>query len=259
MMYAADYRRISRESLKGKWGIGILGCVLASVLGGVTAGGLNFNFNFEIPLQTSDNAGTVDTEAELAETLTSVLDAPISEEVSRILTILGGVVLVALVIGIAVGVAWSILAGVVRVGYCRFNLDLIEKPEKPEIGTIFRYFDHWKTAFCAFFLQNLYVILWTFLLIIPGIVAAYSYAMTGYILSENPELTAREAIARSKELMRGNRWRLFCLEISFIGWDILCVFTAGIGQLWLTPYKQAAYAAFYRDISMGCADRELFV
>ena len=95
------------------------------------------------------------------------------------LAVLGTVVFVAIGIGIVIGIAWSILASVIRLGYCRFNLDLIERQEKPEIGTIFQYFSHWKTAFCTSFLEGLYVILWTLLLIIPGFVAAYSYVMTG--------------------------------------------------------------------------------
>ena len=74
--------------------------------------------------------------------------------------------------------------------------------------------------------------------------------MTSYILAENPELTASEAIERSKQMMSGNRWRLFCVQISFIGWEILsALLTFGIGGLWITPYKQAATAAFYREIS----------
>ena len=73
--------------------------------------------------------------------------------------------------------------------------------------------------------------------------------MTEYILAENPELSASEAISRSKQMMDGNKWRLFCLQFSFIGWSILCAFTLGIGNLWLTPYKQAARAAFYREVS----------
>ena len=85
--------------------------------------------------------------------------------------------------------------------------------------------------------------------IIPGIIATYSYAMTEFILAENPDLTASEAIARSKEMMSGNRWRLFCLHFSFIGWDILSSLTLGIGNMWLRPYKQAANAAFYREIT----------
>ena len=73
--------------------------------------------------------------------------------------------------------------------------------------------------------------------------------MTEFILAENPDLTASDAIAQSKEIMHGNRWRLFCLHFSFIGWDILSSLTLGIGNLWLRPYKQAANAAFYREIS----------
>ena len=98
--------------------------------------------------------------------------------------------------------------------------------------------------------------LWMLLFIIPGIVAAYRYAMTSFILAENPELTAGEAINCSKELMDGNKWRLFCLNFSFIGWIILCGFTLGIGYLWLTPYEQAANAAFYRDITRPLAGEE---
>ncbi len=96
---------------------------------------------------------------------------------------------------------------------------------------------------------EVYVLLWSLLLIIPGIIATYSYAMTEFILAEHPDLTASEAIAQSKEMMSGNRWRLFCLHFSFIGWDILSSLTLGIGNLWLRPYKQAANAAFYREIS----------
>ena len=59
---------------------------------------------------------------------------------------------------------------------------------------------------------------------------------------------ANDAITRSKELMKGNKWRLFCLDFSFIGWDILSAFTLGIGDLWLTPYRSAAAAAFYREL-----------
>jgi len=115
---------------------------------------------------------------------------------------------------------------------------------------MFGYFSFWKTTAVARLLQSVYILLWSLLFIIPGIMAAYSYSMTGYILAENPNMTADEAIARSKQMMDGNRWRLFCLQISFIGWSILSsLLTFGIGDLWLTPYRQAASAAFYREIS----------
>ena len=146
-------------------------------------------------------------------------------------------------------VVYFILGSVVGVGYSRFNLDLVDRQKEPEIGILFGYFKFWKTTAAASFLQGLYVFLWSLLFIIPGIVAGYSYAMTDYILAEHPELTAGEAIEQSKAMMYGNRFRLFCLQFSFVGWDLLCALTLGIGNLWLRPYKQAAEAAFYRDIS----------
>ena len=83
---------------------------------------------------------------------------------------------------------------------------------------------------------------------IPGIIAFYANIMGAYIMLENPELTAREALAKSREMMKGNKWRLFCLSFSFIGWDILAALTLGIGHLFLCPYVEAANAAFYREL-----------
>ena len=102
-------------------------------------------------------------------------------------------------------------------------------------------------VFCALFLVNLFTFLWALLLIIPGIMKAFSYALTPYILLDEPELTARQAIARSCEIMQGRRWKLFCLYLSFIGWGILSILTFGIGILWLVPYMNASVAAFYED------------
>lgn len=102
-------------------------------------------------------------------------------------------------------------------------------------------------VFCALFLVNLFTFLWALLLIIPGIMKAFSYALTPYILLDEPELTARQAITRSCEIMEGRRWKLFCLYLSFIGWGILSLLTFGIGFLWLAPYMNASIAAFYED------------
>ncbi len=82
---------------------------------------------------------------------------------------------------------------------------------------------------------------------IPGIIKGYAYAMTPFIMAENPQMTAREAIKRSQELMDGHKWELFCLGFSFIGWNLLTVLTLGIGTFFLNPYMNAAYAAFYRE------------
>lgn len=123
------------------------------------------------------------------------------------------------------------------------------REERVDEGNLFDGFrsGRYTRVFCALFLVSLFTILWALLLIIPGIVKAYSYALTPYILLDEPELTARQAIARSCEIMQGRRWKLFCLSLSFIGWGILSILTFGIGILWLVPYMNASFAAFYED------------
>ena len=146
------------------------------------------------------------------------------------------------------GAVYFVLGGIVSVGYAKFNLLLVDRLDG-SFDNLFEYLVYWKTTALARLLKDIYILLWSLLFIIPGIIMSFSYAMTDYILAEHPEISASEALSWSKEMMEGNRFRLFCLQLSFIGWDILCLFTFGIGNLWLTPYKQAAIAAFYRDIS----------
>ena len=98
------------------------------------------------------------------------------------------------------------------------------------------------------FLMYLFIALWSLLFIIPGIIKTFSYAMTPYILEENPQLSANEAIDRSRAMMKGHKFDLFWLFLSFIGWLLLSILTLGIGLLWLIPYMYTAQAAFYEDV-----------
>lgn len=97
-------------------------------------------------------------------------------------------------------------------------------------------------------LINIFVFLWTLLFIIPGIVKSYSYSMAYYIKCDHPEYSAQQAIDESRRIMHGNKWKLFMLDLSFIGWIILGSLCFGIGTLWVAPYMQAARAEFYLDI-----------
>lgn len=85
-------------------------------------------------------------------------------------------------------------------------------------------------------------------LFIGTFILQYAYAMVPYLLRDYPELTATEALRTSREMMKGHKWDLFVLDLTFIGWGILCLFTAGIGLLWLQPYVSAAHAHFYEDL-----------
>ena len=103
--------------------------------------------------------------------------------------------------------------------------------------------------FLLFFMSGLFVALWSLLFIIPGIVASYSYAMSYYIKNDHPEYKWNECIKESKKMMKGYKWKLFCLDLSFIGWRIVAFFIPfGIGTLFLNPYTHAAYAAFYEEL-----------
>lgn len=237
MKYAADFRRIAREALSGKWMIAVLVGLVAMLLGGASSGGPEVKLNID--------ASGANASFEFAGQTIFSTGGGLDSEIGAFLV--GSAIYITLA-AIVMAVVYFVLGSIISVGYARFNLDLVDRGE-PGFETLFGYFSYWKTTAIARLLQSVYILLWSLLFIIPGIIATYSYAMTEFILAENPDLTASEAIARSKEMMSGNRWRLFCLHFSFIGWDILSSLTLGIGNLWLRPYKQAANAAFYREIT----------
>ncbi len=112
-------------------------------------------------------------------------------------------------------------------------------------------FNSFVRNFLAYVLVVIFVILWMILLIVPGIIAAYAYALTFFILADDPSISALNAIKKSKEMMRGNKWKLFCLFLRFIGWMILALCTFGVGFLWLMPYMQMTLVKFYEDVKAG--------
>lgn len=129
-----------------------------------------------------------------------------------------------------------------------FNIAFLRllRKDPQELGYLFQEFN--SRVYTTMILSWAYTILWFLLLIIPGIIKGYSYAMTPYILEDRPELSGDKAIEESMRMMSGHKWELFCLHLSFIGWELLCILTLGIGQLWLVPYMQTAQAAFYENL-----------
>ena len=140
-----------------------------------------------------------------------------------------------------------LIAGPMQVGIIIFSLALSRK-QNPHFTQIFYGFRKFVVALGAYLLELIFVFLWTVLLIVPGIIASISYAMTFYIIAENDSIGPLEAIRKSKELMQGNKWKLFCLGCRFVGWFLLCIPTLGIGFLWLGPYIMVSLAKFYDDL-----------
>jgi len=99
-----------------------------------------------------------------------------------------------------------------------------------------------------FLMVIFFTMLWSLLFVIPGIIKAYSYSMSFYILAENPDMTAKEALNESKEIMKGNKLNFFILELSFFFWLLLVVVTFGIAAIYVEPYMQLTYANFYHNI-----------
>lgn len=140
-----------------------------------------------------------------------------------------------------------ILGGPIALGLSIFSLKLCRK-QSPEFQDIFEGFNNFGNALVLYLLQVLYVILWSLLLIIPGIIAAIGYSQSFYILSENPDMNASDVLKKSQEMMDGYKWQYFFLGLRFFGWALLCLLTFGIGFLWLIPYINISYARFYMEL-----------
>lgn len=129
-----------------------------------------------------------------------------------------------------------------------------QKEEKPYMAAFSVFTENrFGPELINFVLVSIFTFLWTWLLIIPGIIKAYSYSMTPYIVKDmvasDKQVGATDGINASKELMKGHKMNLFIFDLSFLGWNILAAITCGLGYLWVTPYYQTAKANFYRHIA----------
>lgn len=233
MKRAADFRGIARASLAGHWASAVGTTLLAGILGAeLTVSGSNFSLvNDFYNYYSGDDGGSVNIK----------MPPGVFLMIAAFLMISVFVLLVILLVQFIIG-------SVVSLGLAKYNLNLIDGKEAT-VGQIFCHTSIMGKAIWLRLRMSIFIFLWTLLLIIPGIIKSYAYSMSLFIMSENPEMSAKEAMEVSMNMMQGNKWRLFCLELSFIGWSILCLITLGIGFLWLNPYMNAAMAAFYDEVS----------
>lgn len=143
-----------------------------------------------------------------------------------------------------------IITGPLAIGLAQYYIGIAKKEGKcDDFMTLFGGFkDGLSNNIVTGLLVQIFTVLWTLLFIIPGIVKGYAYAMTYYIKLDHPEYTATQAITESRKMMYGHKFRLFCLDLSFIGWYIVGSIVCGIGVLWVVPYHQAARAQFYLEL-----------
>ena len=140
-----------------------------------------------------------------------------------------------------------LIGGPLALGYTTLIL-LISRNQNPDFAILFSGFKRFGVSLAAYLLISIFTIFWFLLLIIPGFIALLRYSQTYYILSEDENIGPLEAITKSKEMMVGNKWKLFCLYCRFIGWFILCIVTIGFAGLYVGPYLSQSCANFYNDL-----------
>jgi len=166
----------------------------------------------------------------------------------------GKAAILTLIYMVLMWVAYVASAGIVAIlllplewGYSLFFLRVARK-QSADYGTLFDGFKDYLRIFLTMLLKCVYTWLWMLLLIVPGIVKSYSYAMTSFVLADDPNIKYDAAIEESMRLMDGHKMELFLIDLSMIGWLILCIFTCGIGYLFLSPYVFTTHAHFYEEL-----------
>jgi uncharacterized membrane protein len=145
------------------------------------------------------------------------------------------------------GIGALVITGPLTFGLMSYFLNKA-RGESAEFENLFDGFKVFIRSFLLCLLEFVFIMLWTLLFIVPGIIKSFSYSMAYFILKDNPDIGANEAITRSRKMMAGHKGKLFLLYLSFIGWILLCCLTLGIGILWLYPYMTLSVANFYEDL-----------
>ena len=149
------------------------------------------------------------------------------------------------------GIASLLVVPPFELGMAMIYLGLTEGREA-KIEKVFNGFKvNFVKSILLYLLMGIFIALWSLLLVIPGIIKGFSYAMAPYILAENPEMSPLDAITESKRMMHGHKFDLFVLYLSFIAWIFLVYITLGIAAIYVGPYMELTVANFYKSLSGG--------
>lgn len=252
------------------WRSVLVALILTAVAGGGAAGAAgafgggsdSSSISDEIRYTLSDNGDDEDSASDALDSFEEMLndDFYLDDGVDDFIAI----VLIAVVIALVVVLIATVISVLLRVfllqplevGCKRFftrNLD--DNAQVKEV--CFSYDHNYMNSVKIMFFKGLYTFLWTLLFVIPGIIKSYEYKQVPYILAENPDITKEEAFARSKQMMSGNKWKAFVLDLSFLGWEILNTMTIGIlGIFYVKPYEYQTEAAFYEALKQETMNLE---
>ena len=225
MLKSKELRVKAWESLKGKYWMAFVVIIVTGIIASIGNTFVTFG-------------------KDLSEVLGMVDPAEMDSTMALGALFLNGVVIVSAIIGLLYSI---FVTDAITVGVSNYFIKNTDS--KPSFKDAFSGFKvKYKRNIGTLLLVGIKTVLWTILFIIPGIIKYYEYAIIPYILADDPEISSKDAFKKAKEMMKGNKWRLFKLEISFFGWFILCVLTLGIGTLFLLPYVNAANAEFYVEL-----------
>lgn len=129
-------------------------------------------------------------------------------------------------------------------------LHFVRGEQELYVGGLFKCFSkpYYGKSIGVFWLMYIFTFLWTLLLIVPGIIKGLAYSLAPFILVDNPELSANQAINESVKMMKGHKMDLFLIMLGYVGFALLSILALGIPLLWLAPYYQAVWAKFYEEV-----------
>jgi hypothetical protein len=227
-------KEMARTALWGSYGESLVASVLLSTAAG-SYGAFSSGFGRGMGSAGGQNGHHGGGDSQVGELFQDVFRGPAA-----------ALVIAAIILGILVLVALKIvILNAVEAGCSRFFAENVIRPARlGRIGTGFK--GNFKNVVKTMFLRDLYLFLWTMLLIIPGIIKSYEYRMVPYLISEYPDLDTKAVFALSREMMRGEKWNAFLLDLSFIGWILLGAVTCGIVLIFYTqPYMLLTQGALY--------------
>lgn len=270
-------KRIALEALSGRWKVACLTTFVASLLGGtimVTGGGGGGGSSSSSSYMATGGGSGGGSSSLSSVVSSSVVSSSYGdyESIVAVLLVVSGILSVLALVSI-------ILGGATKYGYAKFLFKLLNK-EEVAVSDLFSEYSRIGSGFVMNLLTGIYLVLWTILFFPVGIVKSFSYALTPYIMAENPNVGANEAITMSREMMNGHKGKLFLLKLSFIGWALLLVLLAmvlifpvavafvasevlgvvavlayfliiTVASTYLTTYMETAGAAFYIGVSRG--------
>ena len=225
MLKSKELRAKAWESLKGKYWMAFVVVLVLGLLGSIGTSMVTYSQNMLDIVNMVDPAD-MDSTAQLGATILT--------GASAVVAIIG--FLISLFVGNAA-----------NVGLCNYFIK--NTGSKPSFKDAFSGFKvKYGRNIGTLLLVGIKTVLWTCLFIIPGVIKSFEYAIIPYILADDAEISSKDAFKKAKQMMKGNKWRLFKLDFSFIGWALLCFLTLGIGTFFLIPYVNAAAAEFYVEL-----------